>query len=98
MPNFTAKDRQFARSLKISLDDPAPNPLEAAEQRFDQLLASYQHLEAECAQAHRDVKALTTERDQARSDRKALICVSLGLFAGWAFTLWLDGRLLPWTN
>lgn len=93
MPNivFTARDRQLARAAGISLDD-APAVLESA---YDALLRSHDRLETECAQAHCDAKAARAERDHARQQRNALGVLCAGSLLAWAFTLWMDSRLIP---
>jgi hypothetical protein len=74
---------------------PAVSPLEAAERRYVHLLESYERLEKECALVRHDARDVSAERDRARTHRRVLIGVSCALLAGWAFTLWMDGRLWP---
>lgn len=60
--------------MGIRLDDaPALDTCAAERRLWDQLAASYQRLDAECAQAHCEARDLATELAETRWERNALV-------------------------
>jgi hypothetical protein len=87
---FTPQDRVEAHKLGISLDDPpAESPLQGM---YDQLLACYDHLNNECAQAHCDVRRFREERDTARWQRNTLFLLAVSLTIGGGICLLVNAR------
>lgn len=87
--SFTSRDRWIAHALGVALDD-SPPEVAPHEARYEQLLKSYEHLEAECTEVHR---ALHRERNRACGQRMVLGTIALSSLLALAITLWANSRI-----
>lgn len=90
--SLTAADYCFAHAIGVDLDA-APSRECVPESAYATLLRAYEHMEAECGQAHRDVRMLREDRDRARWQRNAVCVLMVATFVGFGIALWMNSRM-----